>query len=111
MPSYYLSEDLPRFGEVGHNSPKLFKMWQDWYNASMEEGALDKKTKALIALSVSHAVQCPYCIDAWTTGSQKEGATPEQMAEAVHVAASIRGGATLAHHVQSLNAQAKDDDE
>ena len=108
MPSYYLSEDLPRFGEVGGPSPKLFKMWLDWYNASMDEGALDKKTKALIALAVAHAVQCPYCIDAWTEGSQNEGATPEQMAEAVHVAAAIRGGASLAHHVQSLNVQARE---
>ena len=110
MPSYYLSEDLARFGDVGHAAPKLFKLWSDWYNASTAEGALDKKTKALIALAAAHAVQCPYCIDAWTSGSQKEGATPEEMAEAVHVAAAIRGGASLVHHVQSLNVQAREEE-
>jgi alkylhydroperoxidase/carboxymuconolactone decarboxylase family protein len=109
MPSYYLSEDLPRFGEVGKSSPKLFKMWSDWYAATMDNGALDKKTKALIALAVAHTVQCPYCIDAWTEGSVKEGATPEQMAEAVHVAAAIRGGSSLAHHIQSMNVQAREE--
>jgi alkylhydroperoxidase/carboxymuconolactone decarboxylase family protein len=108
MPSYYLSEDLPRFGEVGNPSPKLYKMWLDWYNESHKDGALDKKTKALIALAVAHVLQCPYCIEAWTTGSMKEGATPEQMAEAVHVASSLRAGASLVHHVQSLNVQAQE---
>ena len=51
----------------------------------------------------AHAVQCPYCIDAYTTGSLEKGATPEQMTEAVHVAAAIRGGASLVHGVQMRN--------
>jgi alkylhydroperoxidase/carboxymuconolactone decarboxylase family protein len=55
------------------------------------------------ALAVAHAVQCPYCIDAYTTGSLEKGATPEQMTEAVHVAAAIRGGASLVHGVQMRN--------
>jgi len=109
MPSYYLSEDLARFGEVGGPQPKLFKMWLDWYNECHQDGALDKKTKALIALSVAHVLQCPYCIDAWTTGSMKEGATPEQMAEAVHVGASLRAGTSLVHHIQSMNVQAREE--
>jgi len=57
----------------------------------------------LIALAVAHAVQCPYCIDAYTSGSLEKGATPDQMTEAVHVAAAIRGGASLVHAVQMRN--------
>ena len=52
MPSYYLSEDLPRFGEVGGPSPKLFKMWLDWYNECHQDGALDKKTKAVMVTTL-----------------------------------------------------------
>ena len=48
-------------------------------------------------------MQCPYCIDAYTTGSLEKGADPEQMTEAVHVAAAIRGGASLVHGVQMRN--------
>jgi 4-carboxymuconolactone decarboxylase len=48
-------------------------------------------------------VQCPYCIDAYTTASLEKGSTPEQMTEAVHVAAAIRGGASLVHGVQMRN--------
>ena len=57
----------------------------------------------MIALAVAHAVQCPYCIDAFTQASLEKGSNPEQMMEAIHVAASIRGGASLVHGVQSRN--------
>ena len=67
------------------------------------EGALSEREKALIALAVAHAVQCPYCIDAYTTSSLEKGSTPDQMTEAVHVAAAIRGGASLVHGVQMRN--------
>ena len=63
-------------------------------------GALSAREKALIALAVSHAVQCPYCIDAYTTASLEHGSNEEQMTEAVHVACAIRGGASLVHGMQ-----------
>jgi 4-carboxymuconolactone decarboxylase len=66
----------------------------------MGEGALTVREKALIALAVSHAVQCPYCIDAYTKSSLESGADLDQMTEAVHVAAAIRGGASLVHGMQ-----------
>ena len=54
-------------------------------------------------MAVSHAVQCPYCIDAYTEDALKKGYTEEQMMEAVHVAGAIRGGATMVHGVQMMN--------
>jgi len=49
---------------------------------------------------VAHAVQCPYCIDAYTRACLEKGSNPGEMTEAVHVAAAIRGGASLVHGVQ-----------
>ena len=69
----------------------------------MEEGALTQREKSLIALGVAHAIQCPYCIDAYTRSSLEKGADEEQMMEAVHVASAIRGGASLMHGVQMMN--------
>ena len=66
------------------------------------DGALSAREKALIALAVAHAVQCPYCIDAYSQECLEKGADLEQMTEAVHVAAAIRGGASLVHGVQML---------
>jgi 4-carboxymuconolactone decarboxylase len=97
---YYDPKDLPRFGEIADNVPELSKKFFEWYGAVFEEGALTAREKALIALAVSHAVQCPYCIDAYTQSSLEKGADQDQMTEAVHVAAAIRGGASLVHGLQ-----------
>ena len=101
--SYYDAKDLPRFGEIGEFAPDLAEKFFSWYGAVFQEGALTEREKALIALAVSHAVQCPYCIDAYTEGCLEKGADPEQMTEAVHVAVAIRGGASLVHGMQMKN--------
>jgi alkylhydroperoxidase/carboxymuconolactone decarboxylase family protein len=75
----------------------------DYYNAVFAEGALTEREKSLIALAVAHAVQCPYCIDAYSSDALQKGSNLDEMMEAVHVAAAIRGGASLVHGVQTLN--------
>lgn len=101
--SYYVPEDLPKFGAIEEFQPELAKKFFSYYNDVFKEGALTEREKALIALAVSHTVQCPYCIDAYTSASLEKGADEEQMMEAVHVAAAIRGGASLVHGVQMMN--------
>ena len=103
MASYYLSEDLARFGEIAKTNPKLFDLFLKWYSTTMEKGALDEKTKKLIALAVAFAIQEPYCIDSYASACSDCGISPEEMAEAVNVAAVIRGGGTTAHWVQACN--------
>ena len=107
MSSYYLSEDLARFGDLAKTSPKGMDLFMKWYAATMEPGALDGKTKKLVALAVALAIQEPYCIDSYASQCEDAGWTPEQMAEALSVAASIRGGGTIAHWVQVSNTLAK----
>jgi len=102
--NYYESKDLGRFAEVGKFKPELMKKFFDYYGeATGTDGALSKREKALIALAISHFKQCPYCIDAFTTSSLEAGANPNQMTEAIHVAASMAAGMTLVHGVQLLN--------
>ena len=103
MSHYYESDDLARFGDVGNSRPELFEKFMAWYGEVFEEGALTKREKSLIALAVAHAVQCPYCIDAYTEASLEQGSDEDEMTEAVHVAAAIRGGASLVHGVQMRN--------
>ena len=66
------------------------------------QGLLQQGRSHLIALAVSHAVQCPYCIDAYTVDTLEKGCNEEEMMEAVHVASAIRGGATLVHGTQMM---------
>ena len=103
MNTYYAPEDLSKFSTIGEGAPELWKKFSEWYGAVFSEGALSEREKALIALAVAHAVQCPYCIDAYTQTCLEKGSNEEQMTEAVHVAAAIRGGASLVHGVQMKN--------
>ena len=100
MESYYDPADLPHFHEVGKNATELWKKYESWFGAVFAEGALTEREKVLIALAVANAVQCPYCIDAYTQACLEKGSNLEQMTEALHVAAAIKAGVTLAHGLQ-----------
>jgi 4-carboxymuconolactone decarboxylase len=102
-PHYYHSPDLGRFTEIARGNKDLADKFFAWYGAVFAEGALTMREKSLIALAVSHAVQCPYCIDAYSNDALEKGADLDQMTEAVHVASAIRGGASLVHGVQMRN--------
>jgi 4-carboxymuconolactone decarboxylase len=100
MQTYYDPRDLEGFGDIGKDAPGLADKFFEYYGAVLAEGELSGRDKALIALAVAHAVQCPYCIDAFTKTCLEKGSNLSEMTEAVHVAAAIRGGATLVHGIQ-----------
>ena len=100
MESYYDPEDLPRFEEIGKEAPELAQKFFGYYNAVFAEGELTEREKALIALAVAHAIQCPYCIDAYTQACLEKGSNLTEMTEAVHVVTALRGGASLVHGIQ-----------
>ncbi len=103
MDTYYKPEDLPKFEEIGKEAPDLAKKFFDYYAAVFTEGELSEREKSLIALAVSHAIQCPYCIDAYTQACLEKGSNLTEMTEAIHVATAIRGGASLVHGIQMRN--------
>lgn len=102
MESYYKPEHLPKFGEIAEGNQELADLFFSYYGKVFEDGALSAREKALIALAVAHTVQCPYCIDAYTSECLEKGSDLEQMTEAVHVATAIRGGSSLVHGIQML---------
>ncbi|WP_070138399.1 arsenosugar biosynthesis-associated peroxidase-like protein [Crocinitomix algicola] len=101
--TYYNPADLAKFGNISEFEPNLAKKFFDYYGEVFKAGALTEREKTLIALAVSHTVQCPYCIDAYTQETLAKGCTETEMMEAVHVASAIRGGASLVHGVQMMN--------
>jgi 4-carboxymuconolactone decarboxylase len=103
METYYKSEDLPKFEEIGEEAPELAKKFFDYYGSVFADGDLSEREKALIALAVAHAIQCPYCIDAYTQACLEKGSNLAEMTEAVHVVTAIRGGASLVHGIQMRN--------
>jgi alkylhydroperoxidase/carboxymuconolactone decarboxylase family protein len=101
--AYYNEDDLGRFSEIGKHCPDLFEKFMAWYQACQQDGALSRREKALIGLAVAHALQCPYCIDAYAQSCLESGSNLEQMTEAIHMASAIRGGAALIHGLQTHN--------
>lgn len=97
---YYDPEDLKRFTEIGREAPELANKFFEYYNAVFEEGELTEREKSLIALAVAHAVQCPYCIEAYSRTCLEKGSNLAEMTEALHVVTAIRGGASLVHGMQ-----------
>ncbi len=78
-------------------APKNIEAWRNFSKTVFEEGALDEKTKQLIAIAVAHVTQCPYCIRAHSRGAVNKGASKEEIMEAIWVASEMRAGAAYAH--------------
>ncbi len=104
---YYNAKDLSKFGNVADFQKDMADKFFSYYGEVFKDSELTAREKSLIALAVSHAVQCPYCIDAYTQSSLENGSNMEQMTEAIHLASAIRGGASLIHGIQSHNAHDK----
>ncbi|GAA4342520.1 arsenosugar biosynthesis-associated peroxidase-like protein [Flaviaesturariibacter amylovorans] len=100
---YYNAEDLGKFGSIGEFQQPLADKFFAYYGEVFKDSALTAREKSLIALAVAHAVQCPYCIDAYSTDAYEKGWSEGQMMEAIHVAGAIKGGAVLVHGVQMMN--------
>jgi AhpD family alkylhydroperoxidase len=73
------------------------------------DGALPGKMKQIIAVAVAHVTQCPYCIRGHTEAALRQGASEQELMEAIWVAAEMRAGAAYAHSVLALEEMRKAD--
>ena len=71
--------------------------------AVFADGALDGRTKQLIAVAVAHVTQCPWCIEGHVKAARRAGASREQVMEAIWVAAEMRAGAAWAHAYKAVS--------
>ena len=89
-------------------APKTAEAFKAFSRSVFAEGALPAKTKQLIAVAVAHVTQCPYCIRGHTSAALQQGATPEEIMEAIWVAAEMRAGGAYAHSALALDTIARD---
>src|SRR5690606_8310568 len=78
-------------------APDVHDAFEAFSKAVFADGALPEKTKQLIAVAVAHVTQCPYGIDGHTKLAVRKGASPEEVMEAIWVAAEMRAGGAYAH--------------
>ena len=70
--------------------------------AALAAGAISVKYKELIALGVAVTTQCPYCIEIHAGNAREVGASEQEIAEAVLVAAALRAGGAVTHGTHAL---------
>ena len=83
-------------------APAAEDAFRAFSKAVFAEGALDATTKQLIAVAVAHVTQCPWCIEGHVKAARREGATGEQIMEAIWVASEMRAGAAWAHALKAV---------
>ena len=85
-------------------APDIHSAFRAFGQRVFADGALPSKTKQLIAVAAAHVTQCPYCIRGHTELALHQGATEQEIMEAIWVAADMRAGAAYAHSVIAIDA-------
>ena len=88
-------------------APDIQTAFQSFSKHVFADGALPAKTKQLIAVAAAHITQCPYCIQGHTKAAMRHGATPQEIMEAIWVAAEMRAGGAYAHSLISISAMSE----
>ncbi len=100
---YYDPNDLASLDKLAKLAPAEFKAWVNLDRiVAREDGRIPRKYRELIALAVAHTTQCPYCIQVHTQHARDSGASREEVAEAVFLAAALRAGGAAAHGLLAL---------
>ena len=90
--------------ELRQRIPGVFDAYSSLGRTAMEDGALDAKTKELIALAVSVSKQCDGCMASHARGAARRGATEQEVAEALGVAIMMNGGPGTVHAPRAFDA-------
>ena len=91
-------------------APNQQAAFEAFGKAVFADGALSAKTKQIIAVAVAHVTQCPYCITGHTKAALRAGATPEELMEAIWVAAEMRAGGAYAHSTLMLTTMVEEEE-
>jgi AhpD family alkylhydroperoxidase len=86
-----------QFKRMRELAPEAYRAFLDFDGKAFAAGALDGKTKELIALGIANITQCPWCIDAHTARATKAGATDKELGEVIFVAMAMAAGAAWSH--------------
>jgi AhpD family alkylhydroperoxidase len=100
---YHDGDDLKLLRELKQLAPEEFKGFVALDSMiGREGGAIPRKYRELIAIAVACTTQCPYCMEVHTKNAKKAGATREEVAEAVFLAAALRSGSAVTHGTLAL---------
>ena len=84
--------------------PEVMKGFSALAHAATQNGALDKKTKELIALAIGVAVRCDGCIGFHMQALLKLGASKAEIEETLGMAVYMGGGPSLMYAAHAMQA-------
>ncbi len=104
MSEYFYSLNARKhYKDLEEAQKNMFQAFRNFNDEIFEkESGLPRKAKELIAIGVAHTTQCPYCIETHVKAAKKAGATDQEIAEAIFVAAALRAGGAFAHSTVSM---------
>jgi AhpD family alkylhydroperoxidase len=90
--------------EIGQLSPDTIKGYIELNSAGRKRNLLGAKTRELIALAVAVTLRCDGCISVHTEAAIKQGASKDEIAEALGVATTVNAGAALVYSARLMDA-------
>jgi AhpD family alkylhydroperoxidase len=93
----YDMKNLGKLTALDANASEATKAFWAFDKAAMAAGAIPVKQKEMIAVAVALTTQCPYCIDIHAKRAREAGASEQELAEVVLIAAALRAGAAITH--------------
>jgi AhpD family alkylhydroperoxidase len=105
MSGYVDSDDRRLAPKLARLAPREAQAFLALKNAAeRDDGCLPRKYRELmsVAVAVAVAAQCGYCIDDHVAKARAAGASAEELAETVFIAAALRAGAAAAHGLLAL---------
>jgi AhpD family alkylhydroperoxidase len=107
----YQKEHLQNLNQLKELAPDQVHAFSEFNKEILKEGALTRKEKEIIAVAIAHVTECPYCIDSHTRSAKKEGASLEELVEAVFVVTAVEAGGAVTHSTHIKNALDPDADD
>ena len=102
----YDMKNLTRLKTLQAHAPETFKAFWAFDKLAMADGAIPAKYKELMAVAVALTTQCPYCIEIHSNKARQAGASDQEIAETVAVAAALRAGAAMTHGTHAIQSVA-----
>ena len=98
----YDMKNLAKLKTLDANAPDAMKAFWAFDKAAMADGVIPVKYKEMMAVAVALTTQCPYCIDVHSNKARAAGASEQELAEVIAVAAALRAGAAITHGTHVL---------
>ena len=100
-----LTRDISAYiGELRRAQPEPMQAFSALAKGASAEGAVDKKTKELIALAIGVTQRCDGCIGFHAKALQRLGATREEIGDVAAMAVYMGGGPALMYAADALRA-------